>query len=244
MTFTIRMFPRRKVTPNTTGSSCGNICCQHVKSFWEKQMHSVLNHKKCDDTFKTVKSTLLKSQAYTHGLYPFLLTLNSTQTQILKPSSSAAALSYCIRRVTTFRPASDIPNPECKECLNRHLSFRKTNYLSTTSMHFITNLTFAEFIIQSQQDSSVKIPPLQIFSLSGYSHCTVKLSHYFIADKLKRLRSSVSGPRHIFQNLGVSLSPPHFSSCLSEVRGLGQDAVAQHRILPHKPELQSSSSFA
>lgn len=125
MTFTIRMFPRRKVTPNTTGSSCSNVCCQHVKSFWEKQMHCVLNQKKCDDTFKTVKSTLPQSPAYTRGLYPFLLTLNPTQMQILKARSSAAALSYCTRHVTTFRPASDIPNPGCKERLSRHLSFKR-----------------------------------------------------------------------------------------------------------------------
>lgn len=120
-------------------------------------MHSVLNHKKHDDTFKTVKNTLPQSPAYIHGLHPFLLTLNATQTHILKPTSSATALNSYIRYIITFRPASDILNPSCKECLNRHLSFRKTNYPGTTNMYFITNLNFAEFIIQSQKYSSVRI---------------------------------------------------------------------------------------
>ena len=134
-----------------TGSSRSNTCCQRVKSFWEKQMHSVLKHKKCGNTCKTVKNTLPQSLAYIHGLYPFLLTLNTIQTQILKTTGSATALNSCTRHIITFRPASGTLNPGCKECLNRCLPFRKTNYLSTTNMHFIINLNFAEFIIQSQK---------------------------------------------------------------------------------------------
>lgn len=116
MTFTIRMFPRRKVTSNTTGSSCSNTCYQHVKSFWEKQTHSVLKHKKCDDTVKTVKNIIPQSLAYIHSLYPFLLTLNPVQTQIVKPTSTGTALNSCIRHIITSCPASGTLNPGCKEC--------------------------------------------------------------------------------------------------------------------------------
>lgn len=58
-------------------------------------------------------------------------------------------------------------------------------------MHFGTNLDYSEFIIQSLKHSSLKIPPVQMSSPCLGTHSMMKLSCYFITDKLSR--SSPSG---------------------------------------------------
>lgn len=40
-----------------------------MQPFWEKQMHSVIKHKKFDDTFKTVKNALPQSSINIHGFF-------------------------------------------------------------------------------------------------------------------------------------------------------------------------------
>lgn len=164
-----------------TGSLCSVTHCQRVKSFWERQIRSVLNHKQCDDTFKAVKNTLQQSLYYIHSLQPLFSSSPNRHwtpySQILKPKSSAIALKLCTRYIITFHPASAAPNPICSKCLKGHLSFRKSNYFRATDMHFIDNFNLVEFIIQSLKHGFLYRYILFVWSLS-----TMRLSPYFITE--------------------------------------------------------------
>lgn len=164
-----------------TGSLYSVTHCQRVKSFWERQIRSVLNHKQCDDTFKAVKNTLQQSLYYIHSLQPLFSSSPNRHwtpySQILKPKSSTTALKLCTRYIITFHPASAAPNPICSKCLKGHLSFRKSNYFCATDMHFIDNFNLVEFIIQSLKHGFLYRYILFVWSLS-----TMRLSPYFITE--------------------------------------------------------------
>lgn len=87
-------------------------------------------------------------------------------------------------------------------------------------------VSLAELTIESQKYSSVKSLLHRGLLLIWYSHSLMNLLLHRWDIQQKELLSFCSNAH--FSNLAVSLSPLHFSSCLSEVRGLDQDTVTQH----------------